>query len=383
MLGFSLVLLAIDMQAHLISTPYMIGVPRFKGTRQALFTGSSFIHQLALSAITSASLAIGAFVLLLGVGPQGLARVMCALVVAISFIMLREFARRVCFAWLRMEAALLVDSFVAVGQIGGILILAHLDALSASNAYWVIGAVCGLVAFSWLIWIRKRLEWRIGQALADFKNNWSLAKWIFASGSLWTLSVNLYPWILTAFHGTASSGVWAACIGIVAIVNPVLLGLSNILGPMISYSFVEGGHVKLRQFTLRASVVFSALLFPFCLILLVYGESLMTFIYGYKYAGNGLVVSVLALSLVISVPRFTCSRALFAMGRADLDFKASFVALLVLVTLGIWLVRTWGLVGAACGLLITNILVLVPQAVVCMTLNDTLAQRREACKMQR
>jgi O-antigen/teichoic acid export membrane protein len=274
-----------------------------------------------------------------------------------------------------MGLAFLVDSCVAVGQIGGLLVLAHWGVLSASRAYWVMGAACAIAALAWLIWMRKGFTLRIGQAILDFGHNWSLGKWIFASGMLWALSVNIYPWILAGFHGTASSGVWAACVGIVAIGNPLLLGVSNVLGPMIAHSFAEGGHLELRRFTFKASVVFSILLIPFCLILLVFGGSLMTLLYGAKYAGNGMVVSVLAVSLVVSVVPFTCSRALFAMGRADLDFKVSFVALFLLLTLGLWLVRAWGPVGAAYGLLIANIVASALKIVICMVLTASSERR--------
>ena len=59
------------------------------------------------------------------------------------------------------------------------------------------------------------------------------------------------------------------------------------------------------------------------------------------YAGNGMLFLVLAVNVLVSAAAFTYSRALFAMGRADLDFINNFAALFVLLTLGLWLVRAW------------------------------------------
>jgi O-antigen/teichoic acid export membrane protein len=110
---------------------------------------------------------------------------------------------------------------------------------------------------------------------------------------------------------------------------------------------------------------------PLCLILLVFGGSLMARLYGAKYAGNGTVVSVLAVNLLVSAAAFTFSRSLFAIGRADVDFMVNFAALFVLLTLGLWLVRAWGPLGAAYGLLIANIAASVPRAVVCSVLTGS------------
>jgi O-antigen/teichoic acid export membrane protein len=376
MLGFSIVFFMMNLQTSLISTPYMIYSPRLKGNAQALYTGSTLIHQFALSALTILCLAVGGVVLSLGMGPQGLAPVVWAVVVVIAFILLRDYARQVCFARLRMRTALLLDSCVAVAQIGGVLLLAYLGVLSASRAYWVIGTACGLAALAWLIWMRTEFTLRISQAILNLGHSWSFGKWVFASSLLWTLSMSLYPWFLAAFHGTASTGVWAACAGIVSVGNPLLIGGQNFLGPKIAHSFAEGGCSALRRFAFRASIVFSVLMIPSCLILLAYGDSLMVLLYGAKYAGKGMVVSVLAVNVLVSAAAFSYSRALFALGRVNVDFMVNFAALFCLLTLGLWLVRKWGPLGAAYSLLIANIAATVPRAVICSMLTDSSRRRQ-------
>jgi len=354
MLGFSLVLFMMNLQTSLISTPYMVYSPRLTGREHARYTGSTLVHQLGLSVLAVIALAVGGVALSFGVGPQGLAPVVWALVVVITFILVREYARRVCFANLRFKTALILDSCVAVVQIGGLLLLAYLGLLSASMTYWVVGLACGLAGMGWLIRIRNTFALQLTRAISDLARNWSFGKWVFASGLLWALSMNLYPWILTAFHGTASTGVWAACFGIAAIGNPILLGVQNFLGPKIVHSYAEGGAIILRRFVIKASGFFSLVIAPFCVALLIFGGSLVVIIYGDKYAGNGLVVSILALNLLVSAISFSFSRALFAIERADIDFAVCFVALFVLLTLGLWLVKAFGPLGVACGLLTGN-----------------------------
>jgi O-antigen/teichoic acid export membrane protein len=350
-LGFSLILLMTDLQTSLITTPYMIYAPRLKGSAHALYTGSTLIHQLAFCLITMLGVACGAFAVTKGLGPRGLGPVLWALVVVIALIMLREHARRVSFARLKLKTAFLFDTCIAVGQISGLLVLAHFGLLSASRAYWVIGSVCGIAVLVWLWSDRRFYDPRMSESLADLKKNWILGKWVFASGLVVAVSMNLYPWFLAFFHGTASTGVWAACLGVVSVGNPVLLGIQNLVGPKIAHIYVAEGPKALRRLVLKMTAVIVVPLSLLCVVMIFWGDSLVTLLYGRQYAGNSSVLAILALNLLVTAAAFPFTRALFAIERADLDFLGNFVALFIMLTLGLWLVRAFGPLGAALGLL--------------------------------
>ena len=81
----------------------------------------------------------------------------------------------------------------------------------------------------------------MSESLADLKKNWVFGKWVFASGLVWAVSMNLYPWFLAYFHGAASTGVWAACLGVVSVGNPALLGIQNLVGPKIAHCIRDSG----------------------------------------------------------------------------------------------------------------------------------------------
>lgn len=354
MLGFSIILLMGDLQTSLIATPYMVHAPGLKATARALYTGSTLIHQLALSLLVVVALAGGGLAVRSGVGPRGLGPVLLALVVVVAFIMLREYVRRVCFAQLHMKTALLVDSSVGVVQLGGLLLLAYFHLLSASRAYWIVGVACGMAALGWLAVNDKGVALSMRHAISDLRRNWSLGKWVLLSGLVWTISMNLYPWLLAAFHGTASAGVWAACLGAVAIGNPVVLGVQNFLGPKIAHVYAEKGARPLQKFVLKASAASSLPMLIFALSMIFLGGPLVTMLYGRQYAGNGMAVTILAFNLAVSVVMFPFSRALFAIDRAGVDFVVNFIALFIMLTFGLWLVRSYGVSGAAVGLLTAN-----------------------------
>jgi O-antigen/teichoic acid export membrane protein len=354
-LGLSAVLFVLDLQISLVSTPYMVYSPRLKNRRLCLYTGSSMIHQFMLSVIVLLVMAAWGGVLSFGYGPLGLSRVIWTLVVVIGFIMFRDFVRRLYFAQLRMGIALLFDFCVALVQIIGLVILSRLGLLSANRAFWVIGCACGIAGVGWLLLNRKAFVMRVSQSISDFKFNWKFGKWFFFSGVVWTASMNLYPWFLTFFHGTASVGVWGACLGVLALVNVPLAGVQNFLGPKIANVYAVGGVQALRRFTFKASLLLGIVMSFLCAVLFIIGNPLLVLFYGPKYSGNGLVVSLLALGLVAASLTFAFSRALFAIERADLDFKMNFIPLFILFTCGLWLVRSLGPIGAALGLLLAHL----------------------------
>jgi O-antigen/teichoic acid export membrane protein len=355
MLGFSLVMLVTDMQTSLIATPYMVYAPRLKGSAHALYTGSTLIHQFVFCLLAMLGVMCGAFAVSNGVGPRALGPVLWALVAVVGLIMLREFARRVCFSRLRLKTAFIFDTCITVGQISGMLVLAHFGLLSASRAFWVIGLVCGIAVLGWLWLDRGFYDPRISESLADLRKNWILGKWVFASGLVWAVSMNLYPWLLAAFHGVASTGVWAACLGVVSVGNPALLGIQNLVGPKIAHEYAARGPRALRRLVLKITAVVATPTSLLCLAMFIWGGRLLTLLYGRQYAGNSLIVAILALNVLVTAVAFSFSRALFAIDQAHVDFLVNFMALFIMITLGLWLVRAFGPLGAALGLLGANI----------------------------
>lgn len=355
MLGNTLVLLMTDFQTSLITTPYMVYAPRLKAREHALYTGSTLIHQLGFCFIGMLGVLCGSFAAAHGLGPRAMSPVLWTLAFVIALIMLREHARRISFARLKITTVFLFDLCIAVGQLGGLLALKFLGLLTVSRAFWVVGSSCGLAVVGWLWSDRDFFEPRFRQSIDDFKRNWKIGKWVFASGLIWAISMNLYPWILASFHGVASTGLWAAALGVISIGSPIVMGLQNLIGPKVAHIYAEKGHSALRGFVFKITGLVAALMSIYCLILFFWGNHLVALLYGRQYLGNSLTIAVLALNVTVQALAFCFSRALFAIDRADLDFATNFTALVIMLTLGLWLVRAYGPLGAAFGLLGANL----------------------------
>ncbi len=361
-LGVTVVAFLVELQTALISSPYMVYSPRLRGMKRARYAGGTLLAQLALGA--AAAVALGASAVAVAVLDgggdgggdcgNGLAPVLGALALVIVFILLRDFIRRVAMARLEMADALVLDMAVSALQLAGLAALAVLGALNAPLAHIMIGAACAAASLVWMRRNRHRFEPSISHARGDFKRNWAMGKWLFASGLLWAVGIHAYPWILAAMHGTGAAGVWGACLGALSLVVAPQGGITNWLGPKIAITYARGGPAPLRRFVFRAAAGLGAALALMCLVLIVHADRILAVIYGEIYASSGIVLAIMAVGVIARGAAFCFSRGLFAIERADVDFWINLIPLAILGTFGLWAISTHGAVGAAAALLTSH-----------------------------
>ena len=350
LLGFSIVLFVTNLQTALVSSAYIVYSPRLKGRAHARYTGSTLIHQLIYNAAVILGLVAGWAASTLWGGIEGLAPLLKVLAFLMVFISLKEYARQACFAGMRPISAFALDAAVATIQVGGLVGLAYYGLLSARSAYLVIGVGCAVAVTVWLLSWRNGFALGLPEAVADFRKNWSYCRWLVACNFVYLGSNHMYPWLLAWFHGTEDTGVLGACNGVLFLANPFLLGIGNFLGPKAAHALAEGGIEQMRRMVTKANILCALSLGSFCVLMVVFGGWLVVLLYGQKYAGNGLLVAILALAqlcLGLTVPT---NYALNALERADVQFKSLLVSLAVTATLGLWLVMTLGTLGVASGM---------------------------------
>lgn len=319
------------------------------------------MHQWSLAGLAVPALMAGGFVLSRGWGPPGLGWVVWTLVLTGPFIAFREFARRTCFASLQIKTAFWLDLGASLFQVPGLLLFAYLGALSATRAIGIWGLGAAAAGGLWLVWTRKNLAITKSGVASDWGRNWSFGKWILGGNLAIFLSYQAYPWILNTTQGTAVVAVLAACQGVMALGNPILRGTTNFLAPKAAQSFAKGGAAAIRAFVKKCTIVILPVAVLFCAAIIVYGGDLVSLIYGPQYAGFSLLISVLGLNFLINSLAFGVDYGIWAMGRPDLNFRIELIRLFITFTLGLWLVKTCGLMGVAWGLLIGSGVVAIMQ----------------------
>jgi len=347
----SLLVTSVTIQDSLISFPYTIQRHRLLG-KSADHSDSSLKLSFLLSALCIVVLALTALGLSSWNAEAKLVAMIWALVAVAPFALLRAFGRQFAFAHFQMNQALILDTAVAAIQLGGLGVLAWIGLLSASTAFAAIGAASAGIGVVWLYRARANFAVRGDQLPETMQQSWNLGKWLLANQLILVAQTNVTYWLLAWTAGTSATGVYAACMSIALLANPLIMGLSNILAPRAALAFKEGGGARLRREVTRESRLLGLVMALFCIVVLFAGEHVMRLLYhGKEYEGNGHTVTVLVLAMLAGGVGMPAFNALASVERARESFWIGAFGGILTVALVWCLVPRWGLLGAACGFL--------------------------------
>lgn len=346
-LGLTIILFGLNFQTSVIWTPYTVFSPRLSDRSRVLFTGSTFIHQAVSSAVLVFSIAIFIAVFHFQLSDDRFSRLFLVLLISIYPYLIREYCRRIAFANLRFISALKLDSSVAFTQLALMFLVLYFYHLSASIVFLIISLCTGISASFWLIKNRKIFAISHKSIAPDWQKNWHFGKWIFASSVLWGIQAYVTPWVVTHVQGLESAGAWAACIGAIAIGNPILLATQNYTGPTLANSFADNGALHLVSQVKRLVFKIGTVSVFFLTLLALFGEKLVALMYGSQYQGFGVVVTLLALNFVFSVIQVPLTSAFFVLNYVRLDFLINLITLILFASVIIQSVNHFGIAGAA------------------------------------
>lgn len=350
-LGMSLAIFVVCVQQSLISTPYTIHTSRLHGKARARCAGAALVQHFLLAALSILVLFAGNTALVVGVGTADLTLVIWMSIAALPFLLLREFARRVAFAHLHMKSALAIDAAASSLQMIGIISLVAVAALSSAAAFVVIGIASGVAGVGWVIGSRRQFSVRLRQLPVHWQRNWNLGKWMFLSHIAMMLqSGGIILWILKFAHGTTAAGVFAACLTIPLIANPFVLAVGQLLTPKVAQAFAHGGVDGLCRAIRRWSALLAITMIVFCGLVLLFGGTLLRFLYGDRFAGQEPVIWVLSVSTLLSAVGMPVGSGLWTLQKSAADFRVTLISLVITLLAVLALVQVWELMGVACGL---------------------------------
>lgn len=275
---------------------------------------------------------------------------------AVPFVMTREFVRRVAIARLEMRRAIILDVIVSVTQLGVLGWLSWIDHMSAVTACIALAAASGVATVASLYWGRMEFALRTEHVPEIFGQAWSLGKWLVLGRITVQVQGVITYWITIIVAGAAVTGVYAACVSVVNVINPVLFALTNVMVPKLVLSWKSGGVVELRQATWRNTLLISAIMIPFVLAIALGGDFIMRYVYGGDdFAGQSLTLTLLALAALAAALGMPPSSALATMERPRaIVVVGALSAILCAASVAVFLDK-WGLQGAACGLVLANV----------------------------
>ena len=353
-IGNTILGVAIALHQSLVSLPYSIQRHDMPD-RAAEHAFASLVQSGVLSAAGGILLAAAALALSACGAGRASVNAAWALAALMPFVLAKEFAREFAFAHFDMARAVILDAAVATVQFAVLGWLAVTGRMSAVTAFGALGVSCGIAVAGWFCATRAAFAFRAGQVRTVAKRSWDLGKWLFASRAAVLVQGYATHWLSLVVAGAAVTGLYAACMSVVSLANPVLFGIWNLLTPRSVLAWKDGGAAGLRRRSAKDALLLGGLMGAFCVAVLVAGDGAMRILYPSRdYDGHGHVVTVLAVATLVWALGIPASNALASMERprpmaAISGLSAGLNVLLV------WCFLTkWGLSGAAFAVLAAN-----------------------------
>jgi O-antigen/teichoic acid export membrane protein len=240
-----------------------------------------------------------------------------------------------------------LDVAAAVLQLGTLVALAAADRLTVTTTLATLAIAAGVPTIGWLATRPQPMVAKTAAAVRDWLHNWTFARWALASQLLASTTPYVMPWVVAATHGEAETGMLGACSTLVGLSNTFLQGLCNFLSPRAAQAFARGGLTELRSVLLNTAALFAATLGLLAVAAFLLGEQIAILLFGPQFAGAGLIIGVLSLSVLANSFGVTAGNGLWAMERPSANFVADLFSLAVVIVAAAALVPVLGPLGAA------------------------------------
>ncbi len=354
-LAMTLLVLIGGVHEALVSQPYTVYAHRIHAVARPTYLGSAFASLVGLALAAALGLSAAGMLLPEGVGPARLGPMLVGLAGVAPCWLLREFARRTAIAHLAVGTGLLLDASVALAQLGSLAWLATTGRLSGLTALFAIAAASAAGGIGWLVAWRHRLRVRPSHFGRHSRRNWRLGRWILASRVMSHLNSDVtMMWLLVFLAGPAAAGVFAACLTVVFLSNPIVIGVGLFLTPRIAGTAASKGLAEACGVVWQSTVGLGIVLALFVGALALLAHPVMRLMYGSQFAGHEASLVVLAAAIAISAVGLGTANGLLAIERADLNLLASVCGFVVLLATAPALINRWSVLGAGLALIAGN-----------------------------
>ncbi|MBI3897910.1 MAG: oligosaccharide flippase family protein [Gammaproteobacteria bacterium] len=366
-------LLVTSLQTSLLTQSHNVLGAKLKGKCYRRFTGAVIVMQIVAGLGVCLLLALaGCGLFLSGARANGI--LWMTLAAAAFPWMAQEFVRRVLYTRSAARAAAMNDVICYGLQLIGVLLLVRYLSTSSLTAVAVllvfggsslIAVLFGVyqlrdhVEFAWRVRFQRRLR-------ASTARVWRFGGWLLAQNVTTWFGANGHAWVVGALLGTEVVGLYRAAIHLVNLINPLRQAAFVYLPARASLMFAANGYTGLACWVRHVGTRLLLLLAPLVLLLVVFPEQLLRLMYGGKFSGMGLglILALAAAAQAISFARYPLEVAVLAAGEPRRLFHINLLSIALLLTCGIGLIVSFGIVGIALSMLLISIVLYIATAVI-------------------
>ncbi len=370
--SFGFLLVATCVLESFISAPFNLFFARGREFEQRMYRGSVMLLVTLLAIATSLTFAFVWFIFpLFNASPgeasprvwEGLRGAFGGLAVAAPFIILREFARRVEIARLRVGYAFVIDAISAVLQILFVVALISQQATYASTVYLAIGLSSAIPALVWVALFYRGNVYRNQELISQAFRHWDVARWPLFAQVVGLLHLQGTIWVIGLLLGTQKAGLFANCNHVLLMINPLALGACSFVTPLAVRTFASSGVTAVRKMILGFMLAIGGAMGLLTIIISVNSDWMLQMFYkDPSYQGLGMLMALLGANLMLSVMHMINDQGVWAIEHPRWLLTSTLIAACSTLFLSVPLVSYWGVYGGAVGLLVGRFLGLSYQA---------------------
>ena len=353
-IGQSVLILLGTLHTGLITEPMLVFGSARHATHFPAYLSILLHAHWRLTGLASLLL-VGAAVGFRLIAPLPLAGAFLGLAIASPFILFGWLARRACLCRLQPRWAATGGALYLLAQVTGTYMLWVAGLLSPFSGFVLMGGA-GLVSGLWILGRLRRasLSANVKGPLRRevLRDHWRYGRWSVPSSSLSWIPNNLYYILLPAFAGLDAAGALKAVSNLTMPIIYFNEGLSVLLLPALASA--TQAKAQINRLVAGSLTVFTGGSLLYGAFLVALRVPIIDWFYHGAYREVAPLVPILALLPISAAFSAVLGSSLRAFERPQHVFWAYVASSSVTVTFGIWAMATWGLTGAAVGLLLSS-----------------------------
>lgn len=357
-LAWAVVLFVGALQFALISAPMMSIGPKQSASRAPRYYGSVFAQQIIFAVGSSVTVLLGAWTCGFLFPHWEVEILAIPMALATGAYQLRDFVRRYFFTCDRLGSALLFDTATYGIQIGLLGWLAFRASLDVADPLWIvlISAVIGLLGIAARI---GSVSLQRKHFLVVVRRHWRFSRWLGASAILQVISSQVFLVASGLILGTAAVGVLRACQNLMGLAQILFFGLQNVIpiraGNHLRKSGIDGLVSYIKRATGGLELATGVIVCTFAIT----PEFWLSLLFGEQFTGNGHLVRWYAATYLVVALSFPLTGGLWALESTRPIFFCYAAATVVGFAVAYPLLVYFGIVGAAAGMLLTQVVMVI------------------------
>ncbi len=244
----------------------------------------------------------------------------------------------------------------AIGSLGRICFLVgffSLFGLSLASAFTIGALSAGLAVFlgvrRWLSGRHIKIEW------TRWLENWKFAKWLFLESCAYSLSTQLYFYVVAQHIDVESAGGLGAVQTLVGTMNVVFFAAANYSTSVARRRLLNEGIDRWRQCLYGMAAMLVAFSLLVTLVITLFAEDLLEVLFGHSYTQYAAIVPILGSAMILTAVTSAFSVAFRTVEMPQVGFWGKCLSAIITMVLAVPLIEHTGVVGAAIGFVITQL----------------------------